>query len=1177
MEKSDKPGLVARMVGRFGANGDAGVRDEIKALRRQLDDYVTEDYLSALTSLNEKDANAEATFAGGGKAANLDYFKTLGYDLTLASLQRLMVSEGWFYIVVSALANTIASLPLKLEKCVVTYKDGAAVETYVEASGEPEGELFKYPNDLITAFEFYYLLSMDLLGCGNAFIYVDKGEGSHKVRRPQRLTHTKGGAMEVFTGGKRNTDVQGIYRLNPACMTPVPSEDHIGIGHYEFVCDAGVFRYRADEIIAIRMPNPADPLFGLAPIVPVLKNVLLDKQGTEHIIRFYKQGARLGGAVETTKKMNKEQLARLQRSFELNFTGKHNHYRTLILPEGMQYKPIEQNPLDTDLIAFSKSNREPILATYRVPPIKVSLMDGATYSNALIQEATYFTNAVIPALTLIEQSLNNSPVLLPQGTGLRIKFDLAGIAALQEDLAAKAGIAKAQLEGGKSINEVRQDVWKLGPVKDGDIVPVVARAKAVTVNAYQLPADGMATDIGTTATPATQPTPADSKPVAQQPLEGTQAEAATVSQIALNGAQVTSMLDVVSRVAYGELPRESGVAMLIGGFGLTRESAEAIMGQVGNTFTLTREAAPAPKQAPVGAIEKTEPQQGDTVAITDVMPTGGTFEQRVAMLVEQYVAEGTPLAQAIQAAIQQAILEGFTPTPPDAPAPTPPAATDGADEAPAPMHPDAPGEVDESKVPLVDKAEDGLVLHTVIISKEIADTIEAAEKVAKEFGKIVTHRETSTSWRFRQRPPEDFIQSSFRTIQPKPGVSLVLGVLKEKKSGTPVAGSEVRPVDVGTEVPKPAKDDVPAATQPKLHPFDAKQLDDHWQALSGTAIEELVAVRAGEAERYFKALHAAVNKRLGKSLRGTWVGTKLKADDTSKLVPDQAIDEVLAAEKKRGSKALPAGNRYGYDKALVEYDLKYPDAQAAESMALFGADKITQVTETTKVQLRAIISDAVDQGESIGEIGKRINTYFEEATPARVQTIARTETLAAISMGQSLKNDEFKTTYPDDAGRLRKLWISSRDARVRGNPEGLYPDTTEDHFHMDGEVVEVDEAFSNGLQFPRDPKGEAGQVINCRCAFITFLAEDAAQVAAAVEGEQSPMANVDAGPEQKGAALAAKVHRGENETYQQCIARAIPVLVAEGKDQDQAVAMAYEMCKLPKKGAGTGNPHTSGV
>lgn len=55
-------------------------------------------------------------------------------------------------------------------------------------------------------------------------------------------------------------------------------------------------------------------------------------------------------------------------------------------------------------------------------------------------------------------------------------------------------------------------------------------------------------------------------------------------QSALNGAQVTALLDIVGRVSEGLIPRATGVELMIAAFPIDREMAERIMGEVGRSF-----------------------------------------------------------------------------------------------------------------------------------------------------------------------------------------------------------------------------------------------------------------------------------------------------------------------------------------------------------------------------------------------------------------------------------------------------------------------------------------------------------------------------------------------------------------------------------------------------------------
>ena len=54
-----------------------------------------------------------------------------------------------------------------------------------------------------------------------------------------------------------------------------------------------------------------------------------------------------------------------------------------------------------------------------------------------------------------------------------------------------------------------------------------------------------------------------------------------------------------------------------------------------------------------------------------------------------------------------------------------------------------------------------------------------------------------------------------------------------------------------------------------------------------------------------------------------------------------------------------------------------------------------------------------------------------------------------------------------------KQWDSTLDGRTRDS-----------HRVLDGELVEVDEKFSNGLLYPGDSNGIVSEVVNCRCALL---------------------------------------------------------------------------------------------
>jgi hypothetical protein len=111
----------------------------------------------------------------------------------------------------------------------------------------------------------------------------------------------------------------------------------------------------------------------------------------------------------------------------------------------------------------------------------------------------------------------------------------------------------------------------------------------------------------------------------------------------------------------------------------------------------------------------------------------------------------------------------------------------------------------------------------------------------------------------------------------------------------------------------------------------------------------------------------------------------------------------------------------------------------------------------------AMLSDTWDGGS--GAIADELRRFFE-GDDARALLVARTESGSAAN---AAAKDGYKAGGADG-----KSWLPVPDDG-RNRPE---------HLEMDGETVTIDEAFSNGLQFPGDPLGPPEEVCNCRCTLL---------------------------------------------------------------------------------------------
>jgi hypothetical protein len=136
------------------------------------------------------------------------------------------------------------------------------------------------------------------------------------------------------------------------------------------------------------------------------------------------------------------------------------------------------------------------------------------------------------------------------------------------------------------------------------------------------------------------------------------------------------------------------------------------------------------------------------------------------------------------------------------------------------------------------------------------------------------------------------------------------------------------------------------------------------------------------------------------------------------------------------------------------------------------------ISETTQQQIRDVIAQARRDGVGVGELAKRIRSdvFGDQISTARATTIARTETVGALNEGAMLKAKQ--------GGLFRsKQWVSQRDGRVRDS-----------HRAAEGEGwIDINQLYSNGLDYPHAPGSPAAEVINCRCSqmFSDLTADEA--------------------------------------------------------------------------------------
>lgn len=166
-----------------------------------------------------------------------------------------------------------------------------------------------------------------------------------------------------------------------------------------------------------------------------------------------------------------------------------------------------------------------------------------------------------------------------------------------------------------------------------------------------------------------------------------------------------------------------------------------------------------------------------------------------------------------------------------------------------------------------------------------------------------------------------------------------------------------------------------------------------------------------------------------------------------------------------------------YDLAGQGIPLIIPLDQAAAVTAILTDSKISEGlysalgvdTGNLKKAISAEVTRGIASGMAYNDIARNISNV-SKAPLSRAKTIVRTEGHRIQQKSTKDAQQQAKSKGAD----VVKQWDSTLDGKTRPS-----------HKKVDGEIRELDEKFSNGLDYPGDPGGKAGEVVNCRCVSLS--------------------------------------------------------------------------------------------
>ncbi|MFB9994086.1 phage portal protein [Deinococcus oregonensis] len=269
---------------------------------------------------------------------------------------------------------------------------------------------------------------------------------------------------KVLVGGK---PVE-VWPLLPDQIKPIPSRAGFVSG-YEWKQGSDKQTLPPEQVLHWQFADPSTPYWGLSPLRAAAAAVDTDLAAVRWNRATLANDGRPPMAVFLSESLDAGQQELAARFIHGQIDGG-NVRKALILGGASKVQPLALNATEMDWLQGRRFSREEIGAVFGVPPVLMVAGEGVTFANLDAAKRILWEDTVVPLLDDLCQGLSMG--LLPhwgaEGTH-RIKADLSGVTALQENLKERADAAKILVEAGFPINAVNQRLaLGFGPVAGGD-------------------------------------------------------------------------------------------------------------------------------------------------------------------------------------------------------------------------------------------------------------------------------------------------------------------------------------------------------------------------------------------------------------------------------------------------------------------------------------------------------------------------------------------------------------------------------------------------------------------------------------------------------------------------------------------------------------------------------------
>lgn len=317
-----------------------------------------------------------------------------------------------------------------------------------------------------------------------------------------------------------------LHLLTTQGFTPILSTNDMLLG-YEYEMGSMHKKFRLDELIQVKYYNPTDRGYidglGLSPLDAAINAYTTSNNQWLAASSLLKNKGAIGMVTpDSDDILTEEELDQAQEALQRRMGGADKFGKVMVTPTKMRYQAMGMTASDMKIIEMGIMNLRAICNIYGVDSSLFNDPSNKTFNNRKEAEKALWTNVNLPILDKFKFQYNKT-------------------------------LAKAYSEReGKEyfIDYVTDDIQALHEDKDKQADRVVKLIQSGVI-----------------------------KPSKGAEMMGIEVDDQEEEQIiqALNGAQVTSMVQVATAVAEGTLPKQSAIEILVISFGVTRQQAEGVI------------------------------------------------------------------------------------------------------------------------------------------------------------------------------------------------------------------------------------------------------------------------------------------------------------------------------------------------------------------------------------------------------------------------------------------------------------------------------------------------------------------------------------------------------------------------------------------------------------------------